>query len=309
MTTGGPMTHAHSVHWRAAEQVLATARMAGLETRTLVRGLALEASPLAASRWIAWDDYCVLVERVEAACGGPAAIERLALDHVAFNEIKALAGAFVSPTQLYAFVFRVIDPICFPCIRFDFSELDGGRIRVETEIKPGARGCMALMRATIGAMRAVPTHLGLPPAEVEAELDERRSIYVARPPASRTMFARARRRSEAALDSLTALLSELSSENVPPRTVPAPATTVEAEPSGDALQSFRTIHGLSTRQSQVLRELIAGCANKDIASRLGCAESTVELHVTALLRKLGVQSRAQLISKYWTDTGTRAQRQ
>jgi DNA-binding NarL/FixJ family response regulator len=63
--------------------------------------------------------------------------------------------------------------------------------------------------------------------------------------------------------------------------------------------------GLTGRQAEVLAQLAQGGCNKDIALRLGCAEVTVEFHVTALLRKAGVESRAALVARFWTD-GTSA---
>jgi DNA-binding CsgD family transcriptional regulator len=299
------MSKTDSVFWRAAEQVLATARLANLDTRPLTQGLPFEASTLAAARWVHWDDYCTMLERLEQACGGADAIEQLLAKHVAFNEVKALAGAFLSPTQLYAFIFRVLDPICFPCIDFGYRDLGDGRLQIDAEVRPHLRGCMALMRGSVGAIRAVPTHLGLPLADVEAELGPHCSHYFVRPPASQTILARARRRSRAALDSMTALLSEIMSERLE-TFVAAPELTIARGPVGptEALRGIRTIYGLSDRQFEVLQEIVAGCGNKEIGHRLGCAESTVELHVTALLRKLGVQSRTQLIAKCWSDLRT-----
>jgi DNA-binding NarL/FixJ family response regulator len=49
-----------------------------------------------------------------------------------------------------------------------------------------------------------------------------------------------------------------------------------------------------------LRALVCGAANKTIAQQLGCAESTVEFHVTALLKKARVARRSELIAKFWT---------
>ena len=43
-----------------------------------------------------------------------------------------------------------------------------------------------------------------------------------------------------------------------------------------------------------------GEVTKDIAQTLGCSESTVELHVTALLRKSGATSRTELVARFWT---------
>jgi DNA-binding NarL/FixJ family response regulator len=58
---------------------------------------------------------------------------------------------------------------------------------------------------------------------------------------------------------------------------------------------------LTRRQSEVLLHLSSGQANKEIARALGCAEVTVESHMTQLLRKVGVDSRGQLISRFWSS--------
>ncbi|HEY2030090.1 MAG TPA: LuxR C-terminal-related transcriptional regulator [Myxococcales bacterium] len=57
---------------------------------------------------------------------------------------------------------------------------------------------------------------------------------------------------------------------------------------------------LTPRQSQVLRHLASGLSNRAIAAELACAESTVELHVTALLEKSLCESRAQLVARLWS---------
>jgi len=58
--------------------------------------------------------------------------------------------------------------------------------------------------------------------------------------------------------------------------------------------------GLTRRQTEVLAQLATGQGNKAIAARLGCSEKTIELHVSALLAKLGCQSRAELVARFWT---------
>jgi DNA-binding NarL/FixJ family response regulator len=50
---------------------------------------------------------------------------------------------------------------------------------------------------------------------------------------------------------------------------------------------------LSARELEVLQELAAGFANKEIARHMKIGESTVKTHVTNILLKLGVQSRTQ----------------
>jgi DNA-binding NarL/FixJ family response regulator len=58
---------------------------------------------------------------------------------------------------------------------------------------------------------------------------------------------------------------------------------------------------LTPRQREVLEMLARGASNREIAARIRCAERTVELHVTALLRKSGCDSRARLVAEFWTS--------
>jgi len=56
----------------------------------------------------------------------------------------------------------------------------------------------------------------------------------------------------------------------------------------------RGVHeALTERETEVLRLLAAGEANKQIARTLGIGEKTVKTHVSSVLAKLGVNSRTQ----------------
>jgi len=59
--------------------------------------------------------------------------------------------------------------------------------------------------------------------------------------------------------------------------------------------------GITPRQSEVLALLALGQANKTIARALGCAASTVEIHVTALLARSSCESRSELVSRFWSE--------
>jgi NarL family two-component system response regulator LiaR len=54
-----------------------------------------------------------------------------------------------------------------------------------------------------------------------------------------------------------------------------------------------TPESLTDRETEVLRLVSLGLANKEIARRLGIGEGTVKTHVSSLLGKLGLQSRTQ----------------
>jgi len=51
---------------------------------------------------------------------------------------------------------------------------------------------------------------------------------------------------------------------------------------------------LTDREHQVLKMLVSGMSNKEIASPLGIEERTVKAHVASLMRKLRVQNRVAL---------------
>src|SRR5690606_28654857 len=61
---------------------------------------------------------------------------------------------------------------------------------------------------------------------------------------------------------------------------------------------FGRRHGLTPRQVEVLVALVDGRTNKEIAAALGIQEKTVELHVTAILRKTGAEKRSELITAF-----------
>jgi len=53
--------------------------------------------------------------------------------------------------------------------------------------------------------------------------------------------------------------------------------------------------GLTQRQRSVLRLMLLGLSNKGICRELTLAEGTVKVHVSAILRALGVATRAQVV--------------
>ena len=51
------------------------------------------------------------------------------------------------------------------------------------------------------------------------------------------------------------------------------------------------------REVEVLRELVSGASNREIAEKLRIAENTVKMHITNLLQKTGYHSRLELAVK------------
>lgn len=72
-------------------------------------------------------------------------------------------------------------------------------------------------------------------------------------------------------------------------TPPAPGTeSAEAE-------ALARLAQLTRQQARILELICQGMLNKQIAYDLSIAETTVKAHVTAIMRKLGVQSRTQAV--------------
>lgn len=64
--------------------------------------------------------------------------------------------------------------------------------------------------------------------------------------------------------------------------------------------------GLTERQAQVLCLMVRGLSNRDIADQLDLSEGTVKIHVTAVFKALGVNSRTQAVvtaGRYGIDFG------
>ena len=69
----------------------------------------------------------------------------------------------------------------------------------------------------------------------------------------------------------------------------APAGTVTARPAPPA--------ALTPRQRDVLQLMAGGDSNKNIASRLGIADTTVRAHVSGILRSLAARNRTEAVVK------------
>jgi len=68
----------------------------------------------------------------------------------------------------------------------------------------------------------------------------------------------------------------------------------ELAPERDAV---KRCYGLSDREAQVVDLVLRGYGNRDIAQALDIAPTTAKKHLSRIFNKVGVDSRAQLISR------------
>ncbi len=66
-------------------------------------------------------------------------------------------------------------------------------------------------------------------------------------------------------------------------------------PTGETAELVSRLSTLTPQQVRVLMMLGEGLLNKQIAFKLGVSEATIKAHVSAILQKLGVDSRTQAV--------------
>ena len=74
-----------------------------------------------------------------------------------------------------------------------------------------------------------------------------------------------------------------------------PDVELKAGDDKETAELMRRLATLTPQQVRVLMMLSEGLLNKQIAYELGVSEATVKAHVSAILQKLGVESRTQAV--------------
>jgi DNA-binding NarL/FixJ family response regulator len=74
-----------------------------------------------------------------------------------------------------------------------------------------------------------------------------------------------------------------------------PDVDLSAGSDAESASMIRRLSTLTPQQVRVLMMLSGGLLNKQIAYELGVSEATVKAHVSAILQKLGVESRTQAV--------------
>lgn len=266
---------------------------AGLPVDPLFEGLPFDARSVRKMDRVSWDDYCSVVEAVERVAGGPDACAALLASgyHQVLPEVRHVAGALVTPKQLLRVLTVRLARILSPPSYVELVDLGPNEVRLEASIVPGARACRAYLSGSRGAIAGVPCHLGLPPAEVEAEIDPdgRGATYHVHLPPARTIPSRVNRRVRRFVSWVVLGVDEGGEIGMGFSYSPSDIT-----PDDDDDDDERA---LRPKQRSVLNLLATGLSNKEIAASLGCAENTVEYHVSALLRRYRVRSRVELVAK------------
>ncbi|MBF0325223.1 LuxR C-terminal-related transcriptional regulator [Magnetospirillum moscoviense] len=152
--------------------------------------------------------------------------------------------------------------------------IDVGLVDLNMPGSEGANGIDGLRRAAPN-LHLVVVSGSSDPRDVRRAFDAGAQGYIAKASSSKSM--------------VEGIRSVLSGETYLSPGIDA-ASLAAAAPSA---QPGRTKAGLTPRQRDVLAMVSQGKSNKEIARDLNLAEITVKLHVTAILRALGVENRTQ----------------
>jgi DNA-binding CsgD family transcriptional regulator len=267
--------------WEAAMRSGVAASQLRSETR------AFYATVRATRERVDWDPYIDLIDQLREIAGSPEELANMFSGHRdALPELARITRLFVNPLQIYRFLVSTFASAGFSHIRSSLEITGTHRVRVRTTLPPAYRDGTSFFESCVGGLRAMPAYLGLAESEVEARISSHEGIYDLKLPASRTLVARLAPSVRAMLDELTFYAEEI-------RDMTRAVTGGVARPSFErAASRFE----LTPRQREVAQLITRGASNKEISVRLGCAERTVELHVTLLLRKTGATNRTQLAS-------------
>jgi PAS domain S-box-containing protein len=206
---------------RYVEDLLRAAARSGVTRRSLLEGIALQGP----GGRIPWDDFVLLMQRLERELGGAEALE-------AFGEgvtgarivpvLRRVAGITASPIRLYRASVRWALRRAMPVLHTSLEEWQGAdaraRLRFVCEVPAPARPCPQILHVAVGGLRALPRVFGLPDALVEASVGERRGVYTVSLPPPATPWGRVRLAlraffsSRAAFEQLAAQQGELRSQ-------------------------------------------------------------------------------------------------
>jgi len=269
----------------------------GIPRATLLGAPSVEEAALRHGRRVPWPAFCEFNDRVELAWkkrGGLAQFGRAYADN-APAELTSIARALIPPGRFLRLMFG-LGTWAHPGVEIEVTDRGPDELELRIHLDPRLRDSPSFFRICGATMASATLLIGLPPTPYKVELQAHQARYVFSVPPSKTLFARAHaavdQRTTAMLDRIEELQSEIR-ELLGTR--PRNPSTAERR-----LTELRDDWGLTPRQCEVLRLISRGSSNREISSALGLAERTVEIHVTDLLRKSGLDGRARLIAAFWS---------
>jgi signal transduction histidine kinase len=146
------------------------------------------------SGWMAWNDFALLLERVQTACDLGDDIYRLVCEEYVRRApstayLRKFARLFISPRGLYVFFCKHGGQLLFPVVRSQVEPLGNDRLRWTLSVPEGYADC-PLFFVTGGENLKIlaPLFLGQPPPTIEATFSHGKGVYDITLPPSTTLW-------------------------------------------------------------------------------------------------------------------------
>ncbi|MFN7146237.1 MAG: LuxR C-terminal-related transcriptional regulator [Myxococcota bacterium] len=214
--------------------------------------------PAELPRRVPWADYAAALDNVVRIAGGlDAACAAVGTLHLSPSALDILFSSRFSPTALLKTACQLAER-AWRNLRVTAESTGPERLLLKVEIPAPHVGCLAFFHLSRSSLAQLTARAGLPPTQVTLlEATERMARF-----------------------------DLLASRNPRAR-----------DPVEDRADRAAEGWGLTPTEVLVLVEMLRGRANKEISAELGMAEGTVEVHLTRIFRKSGIQGRASLISR------------
>ena len=153
---------------------------------------------------VRWEEFVEYCQRLEDQTG-PRAIDEIGKflpQIIAFSPFLRVGGLVAGPRWYYNLSKHWFGPTMFPCVDLDeYVETGPRTLRVVLRIPDHLPDCPQFFRISAAFDRQGPVLLGLEPASVQLQQEERRGVYTIHYPPSASIGARIRRAAKAAFSS------------------------------------------------------------------------------------------------------------
>ncbi|MDP6978218.1 MAG: ATP-binding protein [Myxococcota bacterium] len=189
----------NDVSCRAFGPALVAMEHRGIPIEALTEGLPVSASDLSTTRnRVSWDVLVEVADRLVDLFGSAHALEEAYYEY--FRSLRKggmvprVMRLFFSPRDIYRAGTHWFGPSLFSIIEGRFEDLPGGGVRETLTIPEQYADCPNLFQFMRAGLRAAPSFIGLPDAEVKLEMYPRRAVYTIefenRHPRLRSFFRR-----------------------------------------------------------------------------------------------------------------------
>ncbi len=194
----------------------------GVDRKALIEGVPVELSYIENPKnKIDWDLFAQISANHEKALGGPEQLRRFArssltkLTQLATARItRGAFSAVASPRQLYWVTARFLGNSVFSNVHSKYEDLPDGKIRFTIWIDDKFADCPQFFHISHVHMSMLPLMIGPNESQIEAEISERKGVYIITPPPSMTVVTRIKQFFRWLFLGKTALIEELRDQLV-----------------------------------------------------------------------------------------------